>query len=282
MRTKVDLFEDRDGTVTARRIVVSLFVVAIALVLAIVASTTLAATRGDKPTVVMVHGAFAGSSSWNGVAARLIADGYPVMAVAVPLRGVRSDATYVGDLLGAIKGPVILVGHSYGGNVISNAATGRSNVKALVYVAGFAPEEGESAAMLSGKFPGGSLGPTLAAPVPLADGNKDLYIEQAKYHAQFAADVPAAEAALMAATQRPITEAALNEPAGAPAWKAIPSWFFYGSRDKNIPPAAQAFMAKRANARRIVAIEGASHVVMISHAAELAKLIEQADADTAR
>jgi pimeloyl-ACP methyl ester carboxylesterase len=230
----------------------------------------------SKPTVVLVHGAFAGSSSWNNVVAKLLAEGYPVVAVANPLRGVKSDAIYVASLIDSITGPVILVGHSYGGNVISYAAVGKSQVKALVFVSGVAPDAGESASTLVGKFPGSTLGPTLAPPVVLADGSKDLYIMQDKYHAQFAADVPLKDSKLMAATQRPITEAALNESGGTPAWKTIPSWFLYGSLDKNIPPAVHAFMAKRAGAKRAVEVKGASHVVMISHPDALVKLIDEA------
>jgi pimeloyl-ACP methyl ester carboxylesterase len=235
---------------------------------------------GMKPTVVLVHGAFAESSSWDRVTVKLLAKGYPVVAVANPLRGVKSDATYVASMLDAIKGPVILVGHSYGGNVITNAATGKSNVKALVYVSGLAPDVGESASMLSGKFTGSTLGPTLAPPVILVDGNKDLYILQDKFHAQFAADVPASQTKLMATTQRPITEAALNEASGVPAWKTIPSWFLYGSLDKNIPPAVHAFMAQRANSKKTVEIKGSSHVVMISHPDALVVLIDAAAAES--
>jgi pimeloyl-ACP methyl ester carboxylesterase len=171
---------------------------------------------------------------------------------------------------------VVLVGHSYGGNVITNAATGKNNVKALVYVSGFAPDVGESAGTLSEKYPGSTLGPTLAPPTPLSDGQKDLYIDQSKFHDQFAADLPAAQSKLMAVGQRPVTEAALNEGSGAPAWKNIPSWFIYGGRDKNIPPAVQPYMAKRAGAKRIVEVPGASHVVMTSHPDAVVKLIEEA------
>lgn len=171
---------------------------------------------------------------------------------------------------------VVLVGHSYGGNVISEAGNNHSNVKALVYVSAFAPDTGETAAELAGKFPGSTLGPTLAAPVALADGGKDLYIQQDKFPAQFAADVPKAQAALMAATQRPITEAALNEKAGAPAWKHIPSWYIYGDQDRNIPSQTMAFMAQRAAAKAVEVVKGASHVVMVSHPQPVAKLIEQA------
>lgn len=227
-----------------------------------------------KPTVVLVHGAFAESESWNPVISRLLSKGYPVVAAANPLRGVQNDAAYVTSILRSISGPIILVGHSYGGTVITNAAI--PNVKALVYVAGFAPEAGESAALLAGKFPGGTLGPTLAPPVLLANGSKDLYIRQDKFRAQFAADVPEAQAKLMAAGQRPITEAALNEPSAAPAWKKLPSWFYYGTLDNNIPRAAHAFMAKRAGAKRAVEINGASHVVMVTHPDGLVKLVDEA------
>ncbi|MES2818077.1 MAG: alpha/beta hydrolase [Pseudomonadota bacterium] len=232
-----------------------------------------------KPTVVLVHGAFAESSSWNGVAAQLLKQGYPVIAAANPLRGVKHDADYVADIVEHTAGPVILVGHSYGGVVISNAVQGNPQVKALVYVAAFAPDQNENAAELSGRYPGGTLGPTLAAPVTLEDGNKDLYIQQDKFGPQFAADVAPAEAALMAATQRPITERALHEPAGAPAWKTLPSWFIYGSADKNIPEAALKFMAERAGSKKTVTVQGASHVVMTSNPDKVAALIiEAADA----
>ncbi|KJH69517.1 alpha/beta fold hydrolase [Aliterella atlantica] len=230
----------------------------------------------NKPTIAFVHGAFAESSSWNAVLTKLIAKGYPTVAVANPLRGVKSDADYVASALKDINGPIVLVGHSYGGAVITNAVNGNRNVKALVYVAGFAPEAGETAIELSGRYPGSTLGPKLAPPVELADGGKDLYIQQDKFHAQFAADVPANEAQLMASTQRPITEAALNEASGAPAWKSTPSWFIYGDRDLNIPPSALSFMANRANSKETVVVNGASHVVMVSHSDAVAKLIDRA------
>ncbi|WP_276120130.1 alpha/beta fold hydrolase [Pararhizobium qamdonense] len=234
------------------------------------------AMAAEKPTIVLVHGAFAESNSWNGVIKDLEADGYPVVAAANPLRSVKGDAAYVSSLLSGIKGPVVLVGHSYAGHVISGAANGHENVKALVYVAAFAPEAGESAAALSGKFPGSSLAPTLAPPVTLTDGGHDLYIDQAKFHDQFAADVPEAEAKLMAAGQRPIAEAALGEPAGDPAWKKIPSWFVYGDADKNIPAAAMSWMAERAKSKETVVVKGASHVLMVSHPDVVADLIEKA------
>ena len=237
-----------------------------------------AQTPEPKPTIVLVHGAFAGTSSWNGVVARLQLDGYKVIAVANPLRSIEGDAKYVAALVYGIKGPVVLVGHSYGGAVITNAALGLSNVKALVYVAGFMPDVGDTAVSLSNKFPGSTLGPTLAPPVKLADGGLDLYIDQDKFRAQFAADVPRDQALVMAATQRPVTQAALGEPSGEPAWKRIPSWSIYGSEDHNIPAASQAFMAARAKARRVIEVKGASHVVMVSHPDAVAGLIEEAAA----
>jgi pimeloyl-ACP methyl ester carboxylesterase len=235
-----------------------------------------AAGQPTRPTIVLVHGAFADSSSWNGVTSRLLARGYPVVAAANPLRGVQSDAASVATVLAAIDGPVVLVGHSYGGAVISAAANGQPNVRALVFVAAFAPLAGESAAELAGRFPGGTLGSALAKPVPLPDGSHDLSIRADKFHSQFAADVPASTAALMAVSQRPITDAALNERAGEPAWKTIPSWFIYGDADKNIPAAGLSFMAQRAGAKQIVAVRGASHVVMSSHPDAVAKMIETA------
>jgi len=240
------------------------------------ASSNFASAVDIKPTVVLVHGAFADSSSWNGVVRILEKDGYTVVSAANPLRSVKTDAQSVASVVKSIKTPVVLVGHSYGGPVISEAAYGNDNVKSLVYVAAFAPDVGETAAGLSGKFPGSTLGPALAAPVNLADGGKDLYIQQDKFHDQFAADVPEADARLMAAGQRPVTVAALNEAATDAAWKTIPSWWVYGDKDKNIPPQAMAFMAERAHAKQTVVVKGASHVVMVSHPKAVAQLIEQA------
>jgi pimeloyl-ACP methyl ester carboxylesterase len=252
----------------------------IALALSVVTSAAapaIAAPAAElKPTVILVHGAFADSTSWNGVAAKLRTDGYKVIGAANPLRSVKGDASSVANIVKSVKGPVVLVGHSYGGAVISAAANGQPNVKSLVYVAAFAPDQGETALELSGRYPGGTLGSALAEPVALPDGGKDFYIQQDKFHKQFAADVPKAQAELMAVAQRPIAEAALTEAAGAPAWKNLPSYFIYGTGDKNIPAAALGFMAERAGSRKTVAIPGASHVVMTSHPAEVAKLIEEA------
>ena len=241
-----------------------------------VAMNAAAAQPVVKPTIVLVHGAFADSASWDGVTRKLIADGYTVIGAANPLRSVKGDAAVVSGIVKSIAGPVVLVGHSYGGAVISAAANGNSNVKSLVYVAAFAPEAGETALELSGRFPGGTLGSALAAPVPTADGGKDFYIDQSKFHQQFAADVSKSQASLMAAGQRPIAEAALTEAAGVPAWKTLPSYFVYGTADKNIPAAALQFMADRAKSRKTVVIEGGSHVVMTSKPAQVARLIQDA------
>jgi pimeloyl-ACP methyl ester carboxylesterase len=230
------------------------------------------------PTIVLVHGAFAESASWETVLARLSAKGYHVIAVPNPLRGPKADAAYVSAMLSGISGPIVLVGHSYGGTVITNAAEGAPQVKALVYVAAFAPDVGETAAGIGDRFPGATLSATLAPPITLADGNKELLIDQSKFPAQFAADVPIATAKLLAEMQRPISEVAFSEAAGPAAWKHIPSWFIYGTADRNIPEAALAFMAKRAGSKETVAVKGASHLVMVSHPDAVASIIERAAA----
>jgi len=234
-----------------------------------------AATPAAKPTIVLVHGAFADASGWNDVVTKLSRDGYTVIAAANPLRDLKSDAQSVSALVKSINGPVVLVGHSYGGEVITEAASGQSNVKALVYVAAFLPEAGESAQSLSAKFPGASLGEALST-VTLPDGDEDLYIQPAKFHAQFAADVPAAKAALMAASQRPITGRALSDVATAPTWKHLPSYVIYGTADRNVPAQVEAFMAARAQARKTVVVEGGSHALLVSQPAKVAALIEDA------
>jgi pimeloyl-ACP methyl ester carboxylesterase len=232
-------------------------------------------TAVGKPTIVLVHGAFAESSSWNGVIAGLLEDGYPVIAVANPLRGVKYDSDYLRSVLTGIEGDLVLVGHSYGGAVITNGGTGNHRVKALVYIGGFAPEAGESAADLAGRYEGSTLGETLAT-VKLPDGGVDLYIRQDRYRAQFAADSSAGEAGVMAVTQRPVVESALNEPSGEAAWKTIPSWFLFGSEDKNIPAASHRFMAERADSVRTVEFQGGSHTVGIPEASAVVDLIREA------
>jgi pimeloyl-ACP methyl ester carboxylesterase len=231
-----------------------------------------------KPTVVLVHGAFAESSSWDGVVDPLRDAGHPVIAAANPLRGLAADAAAVSDLVRTVDGPVVLVGHSYGGLVISNVAADAGEIVGLVYACGFAPDPGESANTLASMFPGSTL-PDALQPVPRGDGTTDLYITQERFHEQFCADVPAAQAARMAVTQRPVTLEALNEPSGdRPLWKEVPSRFVIGEKDRNIPPAAQHHMAERAGATRTVEVPGASHAISVSQPEATARLILEAAA----
>lgn len=232
---------------------------------------------GPKPTVVLVHDAFAESASWNGVIERLQARALDCVAVANPLRSLTGDSAYVRDVIAGIGRPVVLVGHSYAGMVITQAAAGNDAVAALVYVCAFCPDHGESAFVLSRRFPGSTLAEALTA-YPVTSGGNEFAIRQDRYHRQFAADVPAAEAAVMAATQRPATEAALSEglPTGTPAWKHIPSWFVIGDADRNIPAAVQRFGADRAGARGIRHVADGSHAVAVSHPAVVADTILEA------
>lgn len=228
----------------------------------------------QEATVVLIHGAFAESASWNDVISLLAVEGVHAIAAANPLRSVTSDGEYVADVVRSIDGPVVLVGHSYGGVVATEASSLVDNVRALVYVAAFAPDTGESAADLAGKFPGSTLGESLQ-PNVLTSGQVDLTIREDVFHAQFCADVDDATARLMAQTQRPITETALNEPlpAAQPGWKSVPSWFIYAGADRNIPAEAIAFLAERAGAREATVIDGASHALAVSQPAAVAKTI---------
>jgi pimeloyl-ACP methyl ester carboxylesterase len=231
-----------------------------------------------KATIVLVHGAFAENASWDRVLRPLHEAGYDAIAAANPLRGLASDAAAVSDLVRTIDGPVLLVAHSYGGAVISNVAADAGDITGLVYVAAFAPDEGESANTLAQRFPGSSLGEALR-PVPRSDGTTDLYITRERFHEQFAADVPEHEAGRMYATQRPATAEALNEPSGdRPLWKELPSWFLVAGQDRNIPAELQHFMANRANARRTVEVPTASHAAAVSHPDATARLILEAAA----
>ena len=231
-----------------------------------------------QPTIVLVHGAFAESASWDRVIDPLVSAGHPVIAAANPLRGVASDAAAVSDLVRSIDGPVLLVGHSYGGLVISNVDADAGEIAGLVYVAAFAPEPGESAFTLAGMFPGSTLGEALH-PVPRSDGMTDLYIAADRFHSQFCADVPAEQAARMAVTQRPATQEALVEPSGErPLWQELPSWFVFGELDRNIPAELEHFMAERAHARRTIEIPGASHAVSVAHPEATAHLVLEAAA----
>jgi pimeloyl-ACP methyl ester carboxylesterase len=238
--------------------------------------------EATAPTVVLVHGAFAESASWNGVIADLQRRGYTVIAVANPLRGLQKDAAHLRSVLDSLSGPVVVAGHSYGGSVMSEAADGARGVTALVYVASFNLEVGESTAELAAKFPGGQLGPALdAVPVPLTDGETgmDLYIRQDRFGEVFAADVAPEVAALMAATQRPIAASALEDPATRAAWKTIPSWTLVTTQDLAIPADSMRFMAARAGSTTIEV--DASHAVTVSHPGVVAELIDTAARATA-
>jgi pimeloyl-ACP methyl ester carboxylesterase len=228
------------------------------------------------PTIVLVHGAFAESASWDGVVDRLLNAGHAVVAAANPLRGLAADAAAVRDVVATIEGPAVLAAHSYGGAVISNVDPAAGDIVGLVYLNGFAPDAGESAFELAAKFPGSTLGETLQT-VPLSNGATDLYIRHERFQAQFCADVPAPQAARMAVTQRPATQEALVEPSGErPLWKELPSWFLIGAEDRTIPPALQHFMAERATAQRTVEVPGASHAITVSRPEAAAQLILEA------
>lgn len=225
---------------------------------------------GPKPTVVLVHGGWADASSWNAVVERLQDRGYTVVAPPNPLRGLQNDAAYVSSILATISGPIVLVGHSYGGMVMTNAATGNPNVKALVYIAAFAPDVGDSIATLQAMNPGSEVGLSTLTLRPYP-GGVDAYITPSVFHRVFCADVPTSTAAVMAATQRPIDVAVVAEPSGPPAWRTIPSWYLVASDDHAIPPATERFMAKRAGATTVEI--SASHVAMVSHPDAVTDLI---------
>jgi len=228
-------------------------------------------------TIVLVHGAFADSSSWNGVIAILHRRGYNVISVANPLRGLSQDATYLRSVIDSVPGPVLIAGHSYGGAVMSEAADGARNVRALVYIASFILEMGESIAELVAKYSGGKLGPALEPrPFPLLNGESgsEMYIRQDQFRAVFAADLPQEVTDLMAATQRPITATALEDRATKTAWQTIPSWMMVTLRDRAIPPDSMHFMAARAGSTT-VGID-ASHAVAVSQPEAVADLIDTA------
>jgi pimeloyl-ACP methyl ester carboxylesterase len=233
-----------------------------------------------KPTIVLVHGAWANTASWAGVITRLEAEGYTVYAPPNPLRSLTGDAATIVDFLHTIVGPIVLVGHSYGGAVITDAATGNANVKALVYVDAFAPAKGESALGLDSTKPGSALGagPTKVfnfVPYPgAAKGDALLYVKPAVFEQAFANGLPAGEAAVLAATQAPAAYSALTAPSGPPAWKTIPSWYVLGTIDRAIPPAIQMFMADRMHAH--VTRVHAGHLSMIADPAAVADVIAEA------
>ncbi|HWH20876.1 MAG TPA: alpha/beta hydrolase [Solirubrobacterales bacterium] len=230
-----------------------------------------------QPTIILIHGAFAESASWDGVIDPLHDAGHTVIAAANPLRGLSHDAEMVGDLVRSVEGPVLLVAHSYGGMVMSNVDPGAGDIVGLVYVGAFAPAAGEDAISLSEKFPGGTLGKALEAN-PRSDGTTDLTIARDRFHEQFCADLPTDVATRMASTQRPVTQEALSAASGEPLWKEQPSWFLFGEEDRNIPAELQRFMADRAGALRVVGIEGGSHAIGVSNPEMTAELVLEAAA----
>jgi pimeloyl-ACP methyl ester carboxylesterase len=229
----------------------------------------------DAVTILLVHGAFADASSWNGVVERLLAADIPVRAVVNPLRGIAADSAYFASVLKQTPGPVLAVGHSYGGAVITNGATGADNVLGLVYVSGFSPDEGEILQEIEGTSRDSALAAVLrTSDYPIGTGPEtavELSIDPAGFHSSFAGDLPEAQAALLAATQRPVAAAAFGEKSGPPAWKTLPSWAVVATGDKAAGTDVLLSMAKRAKAQ-ITELEG-SHVIMISQPAAVTEVI---------
>lgn len=233
------------------------------------------AASGTRPSIVLVHGAFADGSSWDAVVSRLQSEGYTVYVPPDPLQGLSYDSAYLADFLHSIAGPIILVGHSYGGAVITNAATGERQVKALVYVDGFAPAEGQTIGQLLSAEPGSCAVPANLNLVPYPgapEGTADAYIKQSVFPSCFANGLPANEANVLAATQRPLSTVALTQKSGVPAWKTIPSWAAIGTADHAIPPAELLAMARQAHAH-ITMIPDAPHLSMISNPGVVTRVI---------
>ena len=231
-----------------------------------------------KPTIVLVHGGYADSSCWNRTLQYLQGEGYPTICGSNPLRGIPTDAPYIGSLLDSITGPVVVVAHSMGGTVVTNAAAGKGNVTALVYIAAFVPDVGETQGELINKFPGSEVLP-VSVPVPYTkpDGTTgtDFYLST-DGQAAFAADIPTAEFRLLQATQRPFDADSFIYPTTAAAWHTIPVWGLVAGRDKAIPPAAERWMYSRANARQVIEVPTSSHCAMLSHPRIVADLIDLA------
>ncbi|MFE3901219.1 alpha/beta fold hydrolase [Streptomyces sp. NPDC059153] len=240
------------------------------------------APQGQQPTVVLLHGAFADGSSWNAVVQRLQHDGYHVIAPPNTLRGIPQDSTYLNSLLKTIKGPIVLVGHSYAGEVISQAAASLDNVKALVYINAIMPDKGESFASLSSKFSPAPLATALKQ-VPFRNGDgttgTDVYIQPDKLHATFAQDLSQQRASVMASTQRPIAQSAFTDKLTAAAWRDKPVYVLVGKQDRAINPSLERYEAKRAHARKTVEINS-SHVSLVSHPQAVTDLILSAAHDS--
>ena len=223
------------------------------------------------PTIVLVHGAFADASSFRALYDQLVGEGVAIVAPPNPLRGLSGgDGEYTKAVLAGIDGPVLLVGHSYGGSVITAAGTAE-NVVGLVYISGFAPDEGENLTDLQSKFPAPAIIPYIVEH-QLPRGGKEFTVAPKGFHESFCADIPAADAAFYAAAQRPLAGVALTEAAGVPAWRSLPVWAVLGTADRCIDPGVHRFSYDRMGAT-VTEIEGASHVVMISHPKEVAEVV---------
>jgi pimeloyl-ACP methyl ester carboxylesterase len=230
--------------------------------------------REPKPTIVLVHGAFTDASVWRGVIDRLRSRGYPVVAPAIPLRGLASDSAYLAAFLKTVAGPIVLVGHSYAGAVISSAARDNTNVRSLVYVAAFQPDAGETAGGLNAKFPGSKLGPATTVALAYPGGN-DVYLKPENFREVYAGDVDPRTAEEMAVTERPVEASALGESfQGAAAWHTIPSWAIVADQDQSLPPALERYMAGRAHSK-ITSVRS-SHAVPVSHPGPVTDVIVDA------
>ena len=245
---------------------------------AVAGPTENAEARRNRPTIVLVHGGYADSSCWNSTIQELQCKGYTTICGSNPLRGIPTDAPYIASLLDSINGPVVLVAHSMGGTVITNAAAGKRNVKALVYIAAFVPDVGETQGELITKFPGSEVG-AVSVPVPYTKANgtvgTDLYLSK-DGQAAFAADISRADFQVLQATQRPFDADSFIFPTTSAAWRTIPTWGLVAGQDKAIPPECERWMYLRANARKIVEIHKSSHVAMLSHPKVVASLIQDA------
>jgi pimeloyl-ACP methyl ester carboxylesterase len=226
-----------------------------------------------SPTIVLVHGAFGDASSWRPVYDRLVADGHTVLVPPNLLRGLPYDASFIGSVIDQLEGPVVLVGHSYGGAVITVAGNS-DKVAGLVYVAGVAPDEGESVNDLQGRFPSLAMGP-LVRPAQLADGSVEVSIDPARFQDVFTADVPDADAAFMAISQRPVSATAFDDPATAAAWRTKPSWAVFGTADLPLAPELHRFSYERAGST-VTEVDGASHFLMLSQPDIVAGVIRDA------
>jgi pimeloyl-ACP methyl ester carboxylesterase len=238
------------------------------------AADQLAPTHDTKPTLVFVHGAFSDGASWS-AAVEHLGDHCPYRIFANPLRGPSDDGAALAALLRSIDGPVILIGHDYGGALLTDVGCATEAVKALVFVAAVAPDAGEAFGELAVRFPGSELVEALT-PVSLPDGEADLYLPEDRYGAVLAGDLAHNDVLALARRQRPARRAVLRDPVGAPAWRTLPCWFIYGDADRCLPPDLHHFMARRAGAAGVEVVAGGSHTLHVSHPRRVMRFIESA------